>query len=89
MSKEIPYIAADKYFGFLENRLKENGTRWCVGDGITIADLRVYYVAQIMIGSGILDGIPPESHWTIIQIQRRMFSWFKQIQRPRHGTWYT
>jgi len=42
---------------YIENMLAANGTGWCVGDSVTIADFKV--VTHLKhISSGILDGIP-------------------------------
>ena len=46
-----------KWFGFLEKMIEDNGTGYCVGDGITIADLTIWRVMGWLRG-GILDGIP-------------------------------
>eukprot|EP00542_Grammatophora_oceanica_P020373 CAMPEP_0194038430 /NCGR_PEP_ID=MMETSP0009_2-20130614/10662_1 /TAXON_ID=210454 /ORGANISM="Grammatophora oceanica, Strain CCMP 410" /LENGTH=234 /DNA_ID=CAMNT_0038680919 /DNA_START=24 /DNA_END=728 /DNA_ORIENTATION=+ len=61
MRKRILEKAIPKYLGFVEGKLRDNGTGWLVGKNVTIADLRLYYPCQLMIGKGILDGIPAES----------------------------
>ena len=56
--KRILEQAIPKHLGYLEKQIEDNGTGWLVGDGLTIADLKLYYVGGLMIQKGILDGIP-------------------------------
>jgi glutathione S-transferase len=46
-----------KFLGKIENTLKASTSGWLVGDGATIADIRLY-VDLTWIAGGILDGVP-------------------------------
>uniref|UniRef100_A0A7R9ZQ82 Glutathione S-transferase n=1 Tax=Craspedostauros australis TaxID=1486917 RepID=A0A7R9ZQ82_9STRA len=48
------------YMAYLNGVLEKNGSGWFVGDSVTIADLMVLRVTS-WVGSGMLDGIPPET----------------------------
>mmetsp|Transcript_7780 Transcript_7780/g.12880 ORF Transcript_7780/g.12880 Transcript_7780/m.12880 type:complete len:239 (+) Transcript_7780:144-860(+) len=85
MRKRILEVAIPKYLGFLERKLTENGTGWLVGTSITIADLRLYFPCQVMIGNGILDGIPPESLDSYPNIKKCMA---KISEIPEVVAWY-
>mmetsp|Transcript_22476 Transcript_22476/g.38228 ORF Transcript_22476/g.38228 Transcript_22476/m.38228 type:complete len:235 (-) Transcript_22476:1518-2222(-) len=58
--KRILEKSLPKYLGFLEKQLEENGTGFLVGDRLTIADLKLFYLCALTIQKGILDGIPSD-----------------------------
>lgn len=88
------FLQHSQYLGFVEKTLKENGTGWLVGKNVTIADLRLYYPCQIMIGNGILDGIPAETLnaypniqtcMTGIQEIPQVVAWYEKYPGAKYG----
>lgn len=59
MRKRILETHIPKYFGYVENILKENPSGWMVGDNLSIADLKWYFLIS-NLQTGVIDGIPAD-----------------------------
>jgi prostaglandin-H2 D-isomerase / glutathione transferase len=68
-----------RWIGCIERLLIANGsTGFLVGDSLTVADLKIYWVCDFL-GNGGLDGIP----MTLFDDLPIVLSWFKNIARVR------
>lgn len=96
MRHRILTLHIPKYFSFFENVLEQNQQHggWLVGDHLSIADLKWYFLVTIL-QSGTLDGIPATVTDAYPHITRHLENvinypeiqaWYKRFPQPPYPT---
>jgi len=81
MRKTLAEETLPRHAGYIERLLLENGnTGFLVGDGLTVADLKLYWLCEFLT-NGSLDGIPT----TLLDGFPTLIAWYKHIARVREN----
>jgi len=85
---ELAEKALPRWFGFLERLLVANrdGTGWFVGEGLTVADLALWYALEIAVDNGLgagLEACPALKGWFArVAARPRIAAYLASPRRP-------
>ena len=85
---ELAEKALPRWFGFLERLLKANhgGTGYLVGDGLTVADLALWYAVELAVDNELGAALPAhpllEAWYRRVAARPRIAGYLKSPRRP-------